>query len=394
MPSYRVLTAIVLFMLLTAAVALAHPALFSPNTTFLVTTTDDTNDGLCDAHCSLRETITAANANPGYDVITFSSSVQGYILLSGTQLPIITDDLAIGPSVGGYSPALTIDAANNSRIFEIADGAALGLYRLELINGSNDQGGAITNAGTLTLMYSEVSHSLATLSPDSKGGAIYNQGALTLETSTIGTGNESISGGGIYNEGDLTVSRSVLYNNTADFGAAIYNTGVLTVTNTTVSTNEAANAGGGLYNTGTLTLTNATIFSNHATTGNGLVNFTGGTLYAYNTVIATLYDPTSDCTNLGLIAANVNNLVEDGSCSPSLTGDPQLTPLQPLGYHQPLPGSPLLDAGDNAACPPTDQREGMNRPADGDGDTIPVCDIGAIEIPTIQPGPITPSTAR
>ena len=37
--------------------------------TFTVTKTADTNDGACDADCSLREAIIAANAAVGADVI-------------------------------------------------------------------------------------------------------------------------------------------------------------------------------------------------------------------------------------------------------------------------------------------------------------------------------------
>jgi hypothetical protein len=40
--------------------------------------------------------------------------------------------------------------------------------------------------------------------------------------------------------------------------------------------------------------------------------------------------------------------------------------------------SPVIDAGDNAACPAVDQR-GVARPIDGDGDGVAVCDIGAVE---------------
>ncbi len=39
---------------------------------FIVNTTDDLDDGMCDAtHCSLREAINAANASPGPDGISF-----------------------------------------------------------------------------------------------------------------------------------------------------------------------------------------------------------------------------------------------------------------------------------------------------------------------------------
>jgi hypothetical protein len=40
--------------------------------------------------------------------------------------------------------------------------------------------------------------------------------------------------------------------------------------------------------------------------------------------------------------------------------------------------SPAIDAGENAACPPDDILGGP-RPVDGDGDGIPVCDMGAFE---------------
>lgn len=61
-----------LFSGLSAAVILAHPTSHLPGVPYIVTTTADSNDGLCDDHCSLREAITAANASPTADTITFA----------------------------------------------------------------------------------------------------------------------------------------------------------------------------------------------------------------------------------------------------------------------------------------------------------------------------------
>jgi hypothetical protein len=46
--------------------------------------------------------------------------------------------------------------------------------------------------------------------------------------------------------------------------------------------------------------------------------------------------------------------------------------------HRLAPGSPAIDSGDPTDCPTHDQRFGV-RPADGDGDGLFICDIGAHE---------------
>jgi CSLREA domain-containing protein len=48
--------------------------------TFTVTKTADTNDGVCDADCSLREAILAANAAPDADTITVPAGTYPFTL--------------------------------------------------------------------------------------------------------------------------------------------------------------------------------------------------------------------------------------------------------------------------------------------------------------------------
>ncbi|HSW90027.1 MAG TPA: CSLREA domain-containing protein [Patescibacteria group bacterium] len=82
--------------------------------TFTVTKTADTSDGTCDADCSLREAVVAANANSGADEIDFNipSSDGGFVAASGgTQsyyslpigLPTLTITDASGVFINGYS---------------------------------------------------------------------------------------------------------------------------------------------------------------------------------------------------------------------------------------------------------------------------------------------------
>ncbi len=85
--------------LLTAMVVVgtkpAHAA-----TTFTVTKTQDTDDGVCNFDCSLREAISAANAAPGADTIEFNIGPVGLKTIKPTSsLPYITEAVTID----GYS---------------------------------------------------------------------------------------------------------------------------------------------------------------------------------------------------------------------------------------------------------------------------------------------------
>ena len=62
----------------------------------------------------------------------------------------------------------------------------------------------------------------------------------------------------------------------------------------------------------------------------------------------------------------------------SLVLDPLFLSEWPEVDLHPQPGSPVIDAGDNEACPETDVF-GEPRPVDGDGDGDSTCDMGAIE---------------
>jgi CSLREA domain-containing protein len=91
--------------------------------TFVVNTDDDLNDGLCDpAHCSLREAINAANANPGPDTIAFDIPGTMQVSISFTSpLPTLTDDATIidGTSEPDYAGDPVILLGKAAGVMEI-----------------------------------------------------------------------------------------------------------------------------------------------------------------------------------------------------------------------------------------------------------------------------------
>jgi CSLREA domain-containing protein len=94
----------------------------SEGTTFLVTSSADPGDGVCDSTCTLREAITAANASPGLDTIAVSLSPE-----ADTEI-----ELAPPAAGGGALPELT-DAV-------VLDGEGATHSRLEVRGGNAGPG--------------------------------------------------------------------------------------------------------------------------------------------------------------------------------------------------------------------------------------------------------------
>ena len=146
-----------------------------------------------------------------------------------------------------------------------------------------------------------------------------------------------------------------------------------------------------------MTLTNTTISGNTATADGGGIHIRDSSVGLANTLIAgNTASIRPDCS-FGVFTSLGHNLIGDttGCNFTPTTGDlvnvdPMIGLLQDNGgatfTHALLAGSPAVDAGNptapgtgEAACPQTDQR-GVGRPADGDGDNIAICDIGAFEL--------------
>jgi CSLREA domain-containing protein len=332
----------------------------------LVTKTADTNDGICDSDCSLREAI--ANAVSG-NTIQFAPSLAGQTIALTSQLDL-QKDLVIDGS--GLSPMVEISGNLTSGIFYIAFNNTVTLQSLVLKDGRNSTG----------------------------GGAIYNDGNLRVLNSTFSNNSTTGSGGAIHNNGLLVnVRNSTFVNNSAQNGGAIYlyqspfsNSVWADIVNNTFVGNQAniANGlGGAIYSAINTDFApeNNFVLANNTFSGNGA--YSGGNLYNWGSLsfhnnIFTNSTSGGDCYSIGsispIVVYGLNNLIEDGvPCSQGtfISGDPLLGPLAanggPTMTMALLPGSPAIDAG--TTCVFEDQR-GVFRPQGN------YCDIGAYEAKT------------
>jgi CSLREA domain-containing protein len=355
----------------------------SPIPVFIVTKLADTNDGSCDADCSLREAIAAA---PVDSIIRFAGGLTGTIKV-GSQLVITR-----GVTIDGPGPdVITLSGNNSTRILSIS-GVTVNIRNLTFTNGRAvaSNGGAIsTNHGALNIVNSVFRANAA----DASGGAIYaNIGSLTIADSTFDSNTTPNSGGAMYVISNVTtITGSLFTNNNANTsGGAVqfYLGNPTTIANSTFigNTNIA------IYTQTTIAqIINSTIVGNQG----GIL---GGTVK--NTVVANnigwncsgaadgghnLQYPGTDCGTSVLTASPILGVLQNN-------GGPTLTIAL-------LPGSPAIDAGDNAVCAAAplnnvDQR-GVTRPIDGGTGLGSICDIGAYEAPagTSVTPTMTPTTS-
>ena len=347
----------------------------SQSSQFTVNKTEDTNDGVCDSDCSLREAIGAAQSG---DTVNIPAGT--YTLTLGTEIIVVT-----GMALSGAGASTTvIQAATgaglaNARVFSIqaypvTDPVIISGLTIRFGNDQSGFGGGGILVGTrreLTLIKTVVSNNRSR-----SGGGARNDGTLTLNNTTFTSNEGTAFNGGILG-GDLVITNSTISNNSGS-GISIERDETGTISNSTLSGNSALYGGAIFIRGGTLQITNSTVTSNSASASGAGIYSDGGNITLTNTILA---NSGSGVNCAGNIISQGHNLVSDGSCGFGVSGDisntdPLLAPLQdnggPTFTHALLDGSPAIDAGDNAACPATDQR-GTTRPQGA------ACDIGAFE---------------
>ena len=255
---------------------------------FTVTKKADGNDGACDADCSLREAIVAANSNGEADVITLGLGRFGLTITGTGENASATGDLDVtGPlTIAGRGPGQTIiDASGviSDRVFDIRSGAGtVVISGVTIMNGNvTGLGGGVYNYNAdLTLVNVEVRDNVVTGTvSQGRGGGIYvNQGSLSLDGVQIVSNTAKVYGGGVYfNQGSGTLSSGRIISNTAGGpggGVGVFNAAAaFTQTGDSVVAYNAASSGGGVYiYQGSATLLEGQIFSNTARLYGGGVN--------------------------------------------------------------------------------------------------------------------------
>jgi hypothetical protein len=256
-------------------------------TTITVNSLQDPTDS---GNCTLRDAMliaTGGSAAPGDScgagtgspyTIVFSKS--GTITLSNV-LPILNNDVdnvtITGPNPAS-SAAITISGNNAVPIMSVtAEFATLSLNYLTLTDGNANNGGAISNGGTVNI------------------------------TDCTFSGNQGINGGAIWNgAASLNIIGSTFSGNMAipgdeqnPAGGAIYDTDTasVTITNSTFSNNQALGSGGVAFggaienlSSSSLILTNDTFLGNKATGAKenlgGAIDNAEGVVYFVGTVLA------------------------------------------------------------------------------------------------------------
>ena len=209
---------------------------------------------------ALKEAIKVAAASPEDDVIRIASGTLQFSSASDS-IEIDINAAAYGSlTIVGMGDGVTFDAKDLARVFVIKNGD-VSLEGITVKNGKADYGGAIANAGDLTLTNVTLTGNEAT----SAGGAIANKGALAIQSSIIVDNQAAGDGAAIYS-GDFDWPSVVEPEWTADIDDVVGGTG----STRTINLPDYCSAGDWTYSF-TCSNPNSSIFAAEPTLVNGVL---------------------------------------------------------------------------------------------------------------------------
>ena len=344
--------------------------------------------------CTLQDQIIAANTDRAYRSCPAGDGADTIYMVRDYVLSESLEEIKTDITIEGNGH--TIDGNSRFGIFDVV-GGKLTINNVTLTRGRGSRfGGAVSlqNGGTVIANDVRFIGNRA-----SEGGAIGSFFPVYIEVNNSNfVGNRgSIRGGaiGMNGGGFARIANSSFVENSAGDGGAIGSmSGQVVISNSTFIGNKAGK-GGALWAGGSgaadsegratylaVNLTHVTMFDNTAMVGSGIQiddsPHTKVALRMRNSVLAgDQFATAAQC--VGRLAQNLYNLIEDGSCSPMLSGDPMFEQAAESATIVALrAGSPAIDAGHPEVCLEADQI-GRPRPL-GNG-----CDLGALEtMPVVE----------
>ena len=258
--------------------------------TFTVSKTADTNDGTCNADCSLREAISAANAAAGADTVTMPAGTYTLTIANGggtNEDNNATGDLDIN------GPTTLTGAGAASTIIQAGTTNANGIDKVLAFNPF------CTTAVTSSLADVTVRFGRNTQPPSAPdfsytGGGMdvcnTSAGGFAMTNTTVTDNNATTGYGGGINfdsvapaNGAFSITGGAATNNRTSSAASVLKNGgginlfadqhAVNITNTVISGNTAALEGGGIYvrhsNSGAVTISGSIISANVAASRGG-----------------------------------------------------------------------------------------------------------------------------
>lgn len=289
---------------------------------FTVTKTADTNDGVCDADCSLREAVGAANVAADTNIIIFA--VNGTFSVTGAageDLNATGDlDVVYPIIINGNGAANTIiSSAGLDRVFSFQTTAVA-----SELNDITVQNGLVTTSGGCIYSTAAISvtNSTVTGCSASSGGAIASWGA-TLTNVNVNTNQATVNDGGaifnsiaplVINGAANSFSNNHTANGTGDFGGTIYSSTDVTISNATFTgdgdvTADALNGGAIFMDTGAALVMDNVSFSDF------LAGNAGGAIYSRGVTI------TGGATFQNNVAVNDGGGIFNDSAPISINGN-------------------------------------------------------------------------
>lgn len=239
-------------------------------TIFTVTKTSDTADGTCDADCSLREAVVAANAASGDDEVVLPAGTFELTRADGSGAPF--GALMVDDTNGGTEETLTIRGAGREDTVihqsvastGVIEADTVSMFILRDVTVSGGLGG--DGAGLQTFVNTLIERVIfATNRSNDDGGAIQSFALLEVNDSVFSENSASDQGGAIVSAGGTTITDTVFRDNISfGTGGALAPTGVLVLERVTFVNNRAASNGGAISAHGPVIATNSTFSFNEA----------------------------------------------------------------------------------------------------------------------------------